>query len=196
MIDRNSIPFTAEETKALLEMLQQGLTARQIAVELRAAGYPVRTRNAIISKVHRDPVLKRVGFARRPGPSSGPSVPRVKKRRAVVVKQKDAPATAPAPIEADDIEDLDELEAEELPIEAGGIMTLLESAMADTCRYPMNNPPYLKMANGSTRLAPGEHFLFCGRARANEASPYCARHARLCWKPPEPGKPKGHRRSW
>lgn len=135
----------------IADMLREGWTARQIGAHFGVS------RNAVIGVVHRNPVLREIGFKRSPGPQNIEKVraisvaaTRGKSVRGGKVSMNRLKAVAP-PIEAP--EPVDAPEPRNLTL-----MELTER----TCRWPVGE-------------ATGEHQRFCG-CEADLDRPYCDFH--------------------
>lgn len=178
--------WTDERVELLSKLWSEGLSASQIATQLGGV-----TRNAVIGKVHR---LKLEGRAR---PASGGVLAASETLNTVIIEETEAeveeavalpaslrivaaqPASRPAPridgVTALKMEPDEELvigtaepriPGEVVPISRN--LTLVQ--LSDrTCKWPLGDP----------LLA---DFRFCGN-HSNDASPYCAYHARLAFQP-------------
>ncbi|RWC29819.1 MAG: hypothetical protein EOS70_23290 [Mesorhizobium sp.] len=145
--------------------LRDGLSATQIADALSRQRRTPVSRNAIIGVVHRNKLLKSIGFERQPSHRLGggfnhgpPKAPVPAKQhlhagnrvfdRVVVVR--------PRPVDDGIAPDVYDAASRHVP---------LESLKPRECRWPVNN------------AAQGEQHLFCGQATDDERS-YCPHHCR------------------
>lgn len=178
--------WTDERVELLSKLWSEGLSASQIATQLGGV-----TRNAVIGKVHR---LKLEGRAR---PASAGIMATAEDLNTVIVEEDEtvveetvalpaslrvvatAAASRPAPrmegATAFKIEPVEEVvigqtelrvPGEVVPISRN--LTLVQ--LSDrTCKWPLGDPLQAD-------------FRFCGN-HSNDASPYCAYHARLAFQP-------------
>lgn len=146
-------PWTAEETQTALKGWYEGLSASQIARQIK------RTRNAVIGKLHRIGAPKRAAAHITPRPNN-PYGRRGHPRRALEAFK--APKLKPMPVKAlhADLSAIAALFPVDPTLDVLRLNTL-------TCRYPIGDP---KEAG----------FTFCGRTCGGV---YCRDHLRLAYEP-------------
>ncbi|TIX55572.1 MAG: hypothetical protein E5V25_28965, partial [Mesorhizobium sp.] len=154
--------------------LRNGLSAMQIAEALSHQRKGPVSRNAIIGLVHRNKLLKSIGFERQPGHNLGGGFNHGSPKAPVVKPAKQH-------LHAGSIRGRKEGRAFDLVVvlrprrvddgisphvyDAASLHVPLEALKPRECRWPVN------------AAALGEEHLFCGQATAEERS-YCPHHCR------------------
>lgn len=142
----------------IADMLREGWTARQIGAHFAVS------RNAVIGVVHRNPVLREIGFKRSPGPQN------IEKVRAISVAATRGKSVRGGTVSLNKIKAIQAPAIVELfdavpdipgrfgaPHVAGMDLMMLNE---HRCKWPIND---------------GGPFLFCGEAKKSDR-PYCAFH--------------------
>lgn len=161
--------WTDERVEMLKNLLKQGLSASQVAVELGGV-----TRNAVIGKAVR--IGLTIGNGRKPGGQRQRRAPASPKARASFgfTRANSAAATAQQRERQAAAEALREMfaagQAIDLTPEESATAVRLVDLQTAHCRWPLGDPLDV------------EAFRFCGAERRGE-DPYCAAHCRMAYQP-------------
>ena len=144
-----SSPWTYERVKTLKKLWADGVSASLIARKIGEV-----SRNAVVGKVHRLGLVKRLTRDRIPNPPTkrvraGKSAVPFLPRSAFVKPVQPKPRAEPIPIDAQP-----------------PLMKPMEALQAGDCRFPIGDPQQ-------------EGFGFCGHPKSPH-SPYCASHKARC----------------
>ena len=156
--------WSEERVELLKKLWAEGLSASVIAKRLTGT-----TRNAVISKVHREGLPGRGAGAR--AAQGGRTAQRNRRRREGQVKsRKSKPNPAWRMIDSGSAQPYEELD---IPI---GERKTLQDLEPNDCRWPIGDPQM-------------PEFHFCNRSKI-AGLPYCELHARRAFQPPELRQPR------
>lgn len=188
--------YQPHEIVKIGELLKDRKSASQIAAEMSAMRGSKISRNAIIGKVHRHPILREIGFANKPAPkskkaatkTSGPKPSRADDSRLYKRLAKRGRSVGPTTMPQRVLMTAS-FDFEEAPMEATdfGVLTLVPRPRAEDLGDPKaydaesRGIPLIELARHDCRwpvndAERGAEHLFCGRPSAPER-PYCRTHA-------------------
>jgi GcrA cell cycle regulator len=151
--------WSSEQKELLRKLWEEGMSAARIAAKLSETG-PERTKNAVVSQVHRMQLVGRPSPIKLDGPRP-PRPPRPVKTLPPLPPPPE-PAVAVAP----------PAPPPRAPVVATAVVRapLAPSSAHRACQWPMNNAP---------------PWVFCGAPReAGRRLPYCAEHYQRAVQPP------------